>query len=92
MMPVEELTLRTAVLADLLQWLARPQGPHLVDGTSTENPPMTLATLMFPEALYDSTPPMVGLGLIYRAPYIQTASWAKAYFDLMLASQAEAGN
>ena len=91
-MPVEELTLRTAAMADLLQWLAWPQGPHLVDGTSTENPPMALAILMSPEALYDSTPPMVGLGLVYKAPYIQTASWPEAYFDLMLASQAKAGN
>ena len=90
--PVEELTLRTAVLADLLQWLARPQGPHLVRGSSTENPPTALAILISPEALYDSTPPMVGLGLIYKAPYIQTASWAEAYFDLTLASQAEVGN
>ena len=35
---------------------------------------------------------MVGLGLVYKAPYIQTTSWTEAYFDLKLASQAEAGN
>ena len=36
--------------------------------------------------------PMVGLGLIYKAPYIQTTSWTEAYFDLKLTSQAEAGS
>ena len=92
MMPVEELTLRTASLTNMLDWLTQPQGPHLVDGSSTENPLIALAILIAPEALYDSDSPMVGLGLVYKAPYIQTTSWTEAYFDLKLASQAEAGN
>ena len=91
-MPVEELTLRTASLTNMLDWLAQPQGPHLVDSSSTENPLTVLAILIAPKALYDSNSPMVGLGLIYKAPYIQTTSWTEAYFDLKLASQAEAGN
>ena len=92
MMLVEELTLRTASLANMLEWLAQPQGPHLVDGSSTENPLTALAILISPEALYDSNSPMVGLGLMYKAPYIQTTSWTEAYFDLKLTSQAEAGS
>ena len=91
-MPVEELTLRTASLTNMLDWLAQPQGPHLVDSSSTENPLTALAILIAPEALYDSDSPMVGLGLVYKAPYIQTTSWTEAYFDLKLASQAEVGN
>ena len=91
-MLVEELTLGTASLTNMLDWLTQPQGPHLVDGSSTENPLTALAILIAPEALYDSDSPMVGLGLIYKAPYIQTTSWTKAYFDLKLASQAEVGN
>ena len=91
-MPVEELTLGTASLANMLDWLAQPQGPHLVDGSLTENPLTALAILISPEALYDSNSPMVGLGLVYKAPYIQTTSWTEAYFDLKLASQAEASN
>ena len=87
-MPVEELTLRMASLTNMLDWLAQPQGPHLVDGSSTENPLTALAILIAPEALYDSDSPMVGLGLVYKAPYIQTTSWTEAYFDLKLASQA----
>ena len=91
-MPVEELTLRMASLANMLEWLAQPQGPHLVDGSSTENPLTALAILISPEALYHSDSPMLGLGLVYKAPYIQTTSWTEAYFDLKLASQAEAGS
>ena len=92
MMPVEELTLRTASLANMPEWLAQPQGPHLVDGSSTENPLTALAILISPKALYDSDSPMVGLGLVYKAPYIQTTSWTEAYFDLKLTSQAEVRN
>ena len=91
-MPIEELTLKTASLTNVLDWLTQPQGPHLVDGTSTKNPLMALAILITPEALYDPDSPMVGLGLVYKAPYIQAASWSEAYFDLKLASQAEASN
>ena len=91
-MPVEELTLKTASLTNILDWLTQPQGPHLVDGTSTENPLTALAILIAPEALYDPNSPMVGLGLVYKAPYIQAASWSEAYFDLKLASQAETSN
>ena len=92
MMPVEELTLRMASLANMLNWLTQPQGPHLVDGSSTKNPLMALAILIAPEALYNSDSPMVGLGLVYKAPYIQTTSRSEAYFNLKLTSQVEAGN
>ena len=90
MMPVEELTLRTASLANMLDWLTQPQGPHLVDGSSTENPLTALAILITPEALHDPDSPMVGLGLMYKAPCIQATSWSEAYFELKLASQVEA--
>ena len=90
--PVEELTLRTASLATILNWLTQPKGPHLVEGTSTTDPLTALAILITPEALYDPDSPMVGLGLVYKAPYIQAASWSEAYFSLKLASQAEGSN
>ena len=66
--PVEELTLRTASLANVLDWLTQPKGPHLVDGTSTADSLTALAILATPEALYDPDSPMVGLGLVYKAP------------------------
>ena len=91
-MPVEELTLKTASLTNVLDWLTQPQGPHLVDGMSTENPLTALAILIAPEALYDPDFPLVELGLMYKAPYIQAVSWSEAYFDLKLTSQAKASN
>ena len=81
-----------ASLTNVLDWLTQPQGPHLVDRTLTEKPLTALAILIAPEALYDPDSPLVGLGLMYKAPYIQAASWSEAYFDLKLVSQAEASN
>ena len=92
MVPVEELTLKTASLTNILDWLTQPQGPHLVDGTSTKDRLTALAILITPKALYDPDSPMVGLGLVYKAPYIRVASWSEAYFDLKLTPQAEASN
>ena len=76
----------------LFNWLTQPQGPHLVDGTSTKDPLTALAILITPEALYGTDSPMVGLGFVYKAPYIWATSWSEAYFALKLASQAEASN
>ena len=88
-MLVEELTLKTASLANVLDWLTQPQGPHLVDGTLTLT---ALAILITPEALYDPDSPIVRLGFVYKAPYIWASSWSEAYFALKLTSQAEASN
>ena len=92
MILVEELTLKMASLTNVLDWLTQPQGPHLVDGTSIKNPLMALAILIAPEALDNPDSPLVGLGLVYKAPYIQATSWSEAYFDLKLAFQAKASN
>ena len=91
-MPVEELTVKMASLTNVLDWLTQPQGPRLVDGTLTENRLTALAILLTPKALYDPDSPMVGLGLMYKAPYIQATSWSEAYFDLKLVSQAKVSN
>ena len=90
--PVEELTLKMASLANILEWLTQPKGPHLVDGTSTTDSLTALALLVSPEALYDPDSPRVRLGLVYKAPYIQAASWSEAYFSLKLTSQAKVSN
>ena len=50
---------------------------------------MALAILVSPKAFEDPKMPLVGLGFVYKAPYIQTASWSEAYFELKLASQTE---
>ena len=56
------------------------------------DPLTALAILITPKALYDPDSPMVGLGLVYKAPYIQAASWSEAYFSLKLTSQAGVSN
>ena len=89
-LPVKELTVWSTSLSNVLEWLTLPHGPYLVDGTSAENQLTALAILVSPEAFEDPEAPLVGLGLVYKAPYIQSASWSEAYFELKLASQTEA--
>ena len=91
-LPVEELTLRLTSLTNVLSWLTQPHGPPLVDGTSTENKLTALAILVSPEAFEDHDLPLVGLGFLYKVPYIWMVSWSEAYFELKLTSQAEAGS
>ena len=50
---------------------------------------MALAILVTPEELYDSHSPRVGLGLVYKAPYIKMASFSEAFFHLKSASEAK---
>ena len=69
--PVEQLTLRTVPAASLLTWLTKPTGPYLVEADSTCKSHTVLAILVTPEALYDPTSSRVGIGLVYKALYIQ---------------------
>ena len=78
--------------ANILHWLTQPKGPHLVDGTSTPDSLTALAILVTPEALYDPDSSRVGLGLIYKAPYIRATSFSEAFFFLKSTSRAEASN
>ena len=86
---VEQLALRAAPAESLLTWLTMPTGPHLVEAVLTSESHMVLAIIVTPEGLYDSHSPRVGLDLVYKAPYIKTASFSKAFFHLKCASDAE---
>ena len=88
--PVEQLALRVAPAESLLTWLTMPTGPHLVEAVLTSESHTALAILVTPEELYDSYAPRVGLGFMYKAPYIKTASFSEAFFYLKSASEAEA--
>ena len=88
--PVEQLALRMAPAESLLTWLTKQTGPHLVKAVLTSESHTALAILVTPEALYDPNSPRVGLGLVYKAPYIKTASFSKAFFYLKSNSEAEA--
>ena len=74
----------------LLTWLTKLTGPHLVEAVLTSESHTALAIVVAPEVLYDPNSPRVGLGLVYKAPYIKTASFSEAFFYLKSASKAEA--
>ena len=82
--------MRTAPAESLLTWLTKLTGPHLVEAVLTSESHTTLAIVVAPEVLYDPNSPRVGLGLVYKAPYIKTASFSKAFFYLKSTSEAEA--
>ena len=86
---VEQLTLRMVPTANLLSWLTKPTGPHLNEADSTCESNTALAILVAPEALYDPTSSRVGIGLVYKAPYIWSASFSEAYFNLKCTSKVE---
>ena len=86
---VEQLALRAAPAESLLTWLTMPTGPHLMEAVLTSKSHMALAILVTPEGLYDSHSPRVGLGLVYKVPYVKTASFSKAFFHLKSTSNAE---
>ena len=88
-LPVEQLTLRMVSTTNLLTWLTKPTGPYLIEADSTCKSHTALAILVTPEALYEPTSPRVGLGLVYKAPYIQSVSFSEAYFNLKSASDVE---
>ena len=86
---VEQLALRVAPAESLLTWLTMPTGPHLMEAVVTSESHMALAILVTPEELYNSHSPRVGLGLVYKALYIRTASFSEAFFHLKSTSEAE---
>ena len=86
---VEQLALRAASAESLLSWLTMPIGPHLMEAVVISESHTALAILVTPEELYDSHSPRVGLGLVYKALYIKTASFSEAFFHLKSASDAE---
>ena len=81
--------MRVAPAESLLTWLTKPTGPHLVEAVITSESHTALAILVTPKALYNPYSPRVGLGLVYKAPYIKTASFSEAFFYLKSASEAE---
>ena len=87
---VEQLALRAVPAESLLTWLTTLTGPHLVEAVLTSESHIALAILVTPEELYIPYTPRVGLGLVYKAPYIKTASFSEAFFYLKSASEAEA--
>ena len=65
-------------------------GPDLIEVIPEDNSHMALVVLWTPETLHNAEASMVGVGLVYKAPYIQPTSFCEAYFSLKSASNTEA--
>ena len=89
--PVELLALKTIPTESLLSWLTKPTSPHLVEAALEPEPLSALALLWTPEALHNPKDSKVGVDLVYKPPYILSASFCEAYFSLKSTSEAEVG-
>ena len=80
--PLEQLVLCTVPLQGLLDWLFKPKGPTLVEASETMAPYKALAIAITKTRLYEVKPPLVGVGLLYKLPYIPTVPFSAAYMYL----------
>ena len=80
--PLEKIMLRTAPLKSLLEWLAKPRGPHLVEATIGGAPEKALVRAATKCTLYVEESPYVGVGLVYKPHYVTTESFCSAYMHL----------
>ena len=80
--PLEQLMLHTVPLQSLLDWLFEPQGPSLVETSVTVVPYKALAIAITKRMLYEEKPPLVGVGLVYKLPYISTVPFSVAFMHL----------
>ena len=82
MKPLEKIVLHTAPFKSLLEWLAKPRGPHLVEATMGGMPEKALVLAVTKRTLYVEDPPYVGVGLVYKPHYVSTESFCSAYMHL----------
>ena len=75
MKPLEKIVLRVIPLKSLLEWLAKPQGPHLVEATRGGVPEKALVLAATKRMLYGEDPPSVGVGLVYKPHYVSMESF-----------------
>ena len=91
--PLEKLVLQTVSLRVLLDWLYKPKGPHLVEGSGGATPKKALAITVTRWMLYGDETPLVGVGLMYKPHYISTEPFSAAHMHLnvwhMAGSQVE---
>ena len=69
-------------LRSLLEWLVKPQGPHLVEATRGGAPEKALVLAATKRTLYGEDLLSVGVGLVYKPHYVSTESFYRAYMHL----------
>ena len=82
MKPQEKIVLRSIPLKNVLEWLAKPKGPNLVEAPMCSVPEKALVLAVTKCTLYMEDPPSVGVGLVYKPHYVSTESFSCAYMHL----------
>ena len=82
MKPLEKIVLRSIPLKSVLEWLAKPKGPNLVETTVCGVPEKALVLAATKHMLYMEDLPSVGVGLVYKPHYVSTESFCHAYMHL----------
>ena len=82
MKPQEKIVLRSLPLKNVLEWLAKPKGPNLVEDPMGSVPEKALVLAVTKRMLYTKDPPSMGVGLVYKPHYISTESFCCAYMHL----------
>ena len=80
--PLEKIVLCAIPLKSLLEWLAKPRGPHLLEATGGGAPEKALVLAATKCMLYGEDPPAVGRGLVYTPHYVSAESFCRAYMYL----------
>ena len=74
----EKIVLHSIPLKNVLEWLAKPRGPNLVEAPMCSVPEKTLVLAVTKHTLYMEDPPSVGVGLVYKPHYVSTESFCRA--------------
>ena len=69
-------------LQSLQHWLFKPKVPNLVEASEAAVPYKALAIAITQRMLYEETPPLVGVGLVYKPHYVPTVLFSAAYVHL----------
>ena len=80
--PLEKLVLHAVPLQNLLDWLSKPKGPHLVEASVATAPDRALVLAVTKRMLYGEETPLVGVGLVYKPHYLSTEPFSAAYMHL----------
>ena len=80
--PQEKIVLRSIPLKNVLEWLAKPKGPNLVEDPVCGVPEKALVLATTKHMLYMEEPPSMGVGLVYKPHYVSTESFCRAYMHL----------
>ena len=80
--PQEKIVLHFIPLKKVLEWLAKPKGPNLVEAPVCSAPEKALVLAATKRTLYMEDPLAVEVGLMYKPHYVSTESFCRAYMHL----------